>query len=53
MGTWDIGPFGNDMAADFAYTLDEVPKDKRESLVRATGRLPESRPTAGRRTQRT
>lgn len=24
------------MAADFAYTLDETPKDKRESLVRAT-----------------
>lgn len=36
MGTWDIGPFGNDMAADFAHTLDETPKDKRESLVRAT-----------------
>ncbi|WTO73173.1 DUF4259 domain-containing protein [Streptomyces sp. NBC_00209] len=36
MGTWDIGPFENDMAADFAYTLDETPKDKRESLVRAT-----------------
>ncbi|MGW9398666.1 DUF4259 domain-containing protein [Streptomyces sp. NPDC055642] len=33
MGTWDIGPFENDMAADFAYTLDE---DERESLVRAT-----------------
>ncbi|MCX5078449.1 DUF4259 domain-containing protein [Streptomyces sp. NBC_00424] len=36
MGTWDIGPFENDMAADFAYTLDETAKDKRESLVRAT-----------------
>ncbi|MFD8217623.1 DUF4259 domain-containing protein [Streptomyces sp. NPDC059697] len=36
MGTWDIGPFENDMAADFAYTLDETVKDKRESLVRAT-----------------
>ncbi|BFO18166.1 hypothetical protein SHKM778_45540 [Streptomyces sp. KM77-8] len=36
MGTWDIGPFENDMAADFAYTLDETPKDKCESLVRAT-----------------
>ena len=36
MGTWDIGPFENDMAADFAYTLDETAKDERESLVRAT-----------------
>lgn len=36
MGTWDIGPFENDMAADFAYTLDETAPDKREGLVRAT-----------------
>ncbi|MEV5434085.1 DUF4259 domain-containing protein [Streptomyces sp. NPDC052701] len=36
MGTWDIGPFENDMAADFAYTLDETAQDKREGLVRAT-----------------
>jgi hypothetical protein len=35
MGTWDIGPFENDMAADFAYTLDETAPDKREGLVRA------------------
>ncbi|MFI7687280.1 DUF4259 domain-containing protein [Streptomyces griseoaurantiacus] len=36
MGTWDIGPFENDMAADFAYTLDETALDRREDLVRAT-----------------
>lgn len=36
MGTWDIGPFENDMAADFACTLDETASDKREDLVRAT-----------------
>ncbi|MGV9249226.1 DUF4259 domain-containing protein [Streptomyces sp. NPDC003710] len=36
MGTWDIGPVENDMAADFAYTLDETAPDKREDLVRAT-----------------
>jgi hypothetical protein len=36
MWTWDIGPFENDMAADFAYTLDETALDKREDLVRAT-----------------
>ncbi|MFI1338412.1 DUF4259 domain-containing protein [Streptomyces sp. NPDC020845] len=36
MGTWDVGPFDNDEAADFAYTLDETVPDKREELVRAT-----------------
>ena len=36
MGTWDIGPFENDTAADFAYTLDETAKDERENLVRTT-----------------
>lgn len=36
MGTWDIGPFENDTAADFAYTLDETAPGKREDLVRAT-----------------
>ncbi|MEE1938422.1 DUF4259 domain-containing protein [Streptomyces sp. TRM 70361] len=36
MGAWDVGPFENDMAADFAHTLDETAPDKRESLVRAT-----------------
>ncbi|MFD5661831.1 DUF4259 domain-containing protein [Streptomyces hirsutus] len=36
MGTWDVGPFDNDEAADFAYALDETAPDKREELVRAT-----------------
>ncbi|MEU8653707.1 DUF4259 domain-containing protein [Streptomyces sp. NPDC048737] len=36
MGTWDIGPFENDMAADFACTLDETAHDKRESVMRVT-----------------
>ncbi|ORT56606.1 DUF4259 domain-containing protein [Streptomyces sp. CB03238] len=36
MGTWDIGPFDNDTAADFAHTLDETAEDEREGLVRAT-----------------
>ncbi|MFE9497099.1 DUF4259 domain-containing protein [Streptomyces collinus] len=36
MGTWGIGPFENDMAADFAYTLDEAALGEREDLVRAT-----------------
>ena len=35
MGTWDIGPFENDMAADFADALDEAPESERETLVRA------------------
>ncbi|GHH84159.1 hypothetical protein GCM10018781_72890 [Kitasatospora indigofera] len=36
MGTWDIGPFGNDTAADFSYTLDETPPGERENLIRTT-----------------
>ncbi|MGA5699857.1 DUF4259 domain-containing protein [Peterkaempfera bronchialis] len=35
MGTWDIGPFENDMAADFADALDEAAEDEREALVRS------------------
>lgn len=35
MGTWDIGPFENDMAADFADALDEASEGDRETLVRA------------------
>ncbi|MFD9126173.1 DUF4259 domain-containing protein [Kitasatospora sp. NPDC059571] len=34
-GTWDIGPFENDTAADFAHTLDEAAPDEREGLVRS------------------
>ncbi|MFF3253931.1 DUF4259 domain-containing protein [Actinacidiphila glaucinigra] len=36
MGTWDIGPFENDMAADFADVLDETAVGEREKLVRVT-----------------
>lgn len=44
MGTWDLGPFENDMAADFAGTLDGTAPDERESLVRATlGRVARTR----------
>ncbi|MFJ5925948.1 DUF4259 domain-containing protein [Kitasatospora sp. NPDC092948] len=35
MGAWDIGPFGNDNAADFAGELDDTAPEQREDLVRA------------------
>ncbi|MET9644346.1 DUF4259 domain-containing protein [Streptomyces syringium] len=34
MGTWDIGPFESDMAADFAFALDEAAENDREAIVR-------------------
>ncbi|MFE7614275.1 DUF4259 domain-containing protein [Streptomyces sp. NPDC057496] len=34
MGTWDIGPFDNDTAADFGGDLDEAPLEERESMIR-------------------
>ncbi|MFI8371081.1 DUF4259 domain-containing protein [Streptomyces sp. NPDC085466] len=34
MGTWDIGPFENDTAADFAGDLDEATMDERGSVIR-------------------
>ncbi|MFF2993437.1 DUF4259 domain-containing protein [Streptomyces sp. NPDC057950] len=34
MGTWDIGPFGNDTAADFGNTLDDAEPEACEALVR-------------------
>ncbi|GAA3001885.1 DUF4259 domain-containing protein [Streptomyces fulvorobeus] len=34
MGTWDIGHFDNDTAADFGGGLDDAPSDKREALLR-------------------
>ena len=50
MGTWGIGPFDNDTAADFAGHLDDAPPGEREALVRgvlirtvrATGYLDEA-----------
>ncbi|MFF8355380.1 DUF4259 domain-containing protein [Streptomyces chartreusis] len=34
MGTWDIGPFENDIAADFANDLDGAAKGERQTLIR-------------------
>lgn len=34
MGTWDIGPFDNDTAADFGGDLDEAALEERESMIR-------------------
>lgn len=35
MGTWDVGPFDNDTAADFCGDLDGAPAEDRFGLVRA------------------
>ncbi|MEV7952267.1 DUF4259 domain-containing protein [Streptomyces rubiginosohelvolus] len=34
MGTWDIGPFDNDTAADFAGNLNEAAVEEREPMIR-------------------
>ncbi|CAN3985077.1 DUF4259 domain-containing protein [Kitasatospora purpeofusca] len=34
MGTWDIGHFDNDSAADFAGSLDEAAAGEREGMLR-------------------
>ncbi|UZN03803.1 DUF4259 domain-containing protein [Cellulomonas sp. S1-8] len=34
MGTWGLGPFDNDTAADWAAGLDEAAPQQRESVVR-------------------
>ncbi|WP_432023949.1 DUF4259 domain-containing protein [Streptomyces parvus] len=34
MGTWGIGPFDNDTAADFAGDLDEVAREERQAMIR-------------------
>ncbi|WP_374982762.1 DUF4259 domain-containing protein [Streptomyces fradiae] len=34
MGTWDVGPFGNDTAADFGGALDDAAEGEREGVVR-------------------
>ncbi|MER6235308.1 DUF4259 domain-containing protein [Streptomyces clavifer] len=34
MGTWGMGHFDSDAAADFAGSLDDAPSDKRESVIR-------------------
>ncbi|MFH9721860.1 DUF4259 domain-containing protein [Streptomyces sp. NPDC017254] len=38
MGTWDIGPFDNDTAADFSYRVDEAPAEKKAEVLGATFR---------------
>ncbi|MFE0647401.1 DUF4259 domain-containing protein [Streptomyces sp. NPDC059534] len=38
MGTWDIGPFDNDTAADFSYRVDESPAEKKAEVLRASFR---------------
>ncbi|MGW6021146.1 DUF4259 domain-containing protein [Streptomyces sp. NPDC055099] len=35
MGTWDVGPFDNDTAADFCGERDDAPAEDRLGLVRA------------------
>ncbi|MFI1944630.1 DUF4259 domain-containing protein [Streptomyces virginiae] len=34
MGTWDIGPFDNDTAADFGGDLDEAALEERQAMIR-------------------
>ena len=34
MGTWDVGPFDNDTAADWCGELQEAAADKRPALIR-------------------
>jgi hypothetical protein len=34
VGTWDIGPFDNDTAADFAAALDRAAESEREGILR-------------------
>ncbi|MFE5732782.1 DUF4259 domain-containing protein [Streptomyces sp. NPDC056528] len=33
MGTWDIGPFDNDTAADFSYRVDEAPVEEKAEVL--------------------
>ena len=35
MGTWDVGPFDNDDAADWCGDLDEAPAEERPGMIRA------------------
>ncbi|KQX53168.1 MULTISPECIES: DUF4259 domain-containing protein [unclassified Streptomyces] len=38
MGTWDIGPFDNDTAADFSYRVDKAPAEEKAEVLGATFR---------------
>ena len=44
MGTWDVGPFDNDTAADWCGDLDDTSPDARRILVR------DARPSGRHRT---
>ncbi|MFF6791030.1 hypothetical protein ACVW0K_002120 [Streptomyces filamentosus] len=39
MGTWDVGPFDNDTAADFSYRVDEAPEGGKAEVLRTAFRL--------------
>ncbi|MBT2451444.1 DUF4259 domain-containing protein [Streptomyces sp. ISL-43] len=43
MGTWDVGPFDNDTAADSCASLEEAAEADRRGLIRDT---PERQHTA-------
>jgi hypothetical protein len=36
VGTWDLGPFDNDVAADWCDDLDQAPKAERATILRKT-----------------
>jgi hypothetical protein len=36
VGTWDLGPFDNDVAADWCDDLDQAPKAERAAILRET-----------------
>ncbi|MFF2780045.1 DUF4259 domain-containing protein [Streptomyces sp. NPDC058052] len=38
MGTWDIGPFDNDTAADFSYRVDSASAEKKADVLRTAFR---------------
>lgn len=38
MGTWDIGPFDNDTAADFSYRVDEAEAGRKADVLRGAFR---------------
>lgn len=47
MGTWDVGPFDNDTAAEFSGDLDQAPAGDREGLIGTLSSAP-SAPTTTR-----
>ncbi|MGW1995233.1 DUF4259 domain-containing protein [Embleya sp. NPDC001921] len=47
MGTWDIGPFENDMAADFAFGVVSAPRPRSIRRGRARPSPPPAHPRDG------